>query len=87
MLGRLGGGGAPALYDRGLHEGRPYLIIEWCNGMDAGTAASHRRHVAAHCWSSPAESPRRTRGCTKVASCTATCIRETSSSTTTDGFA
>lgn len=35
----------PRLYDRGSLDGRPYLVIEWCPGMDAGTASSHRRHA------------------------------------------
>lgn len=45
ILDRLGGAPAARLYDRGTHEGRPYLVIEWCPGMDASTAAAHRRHV------------------------------------------
>lgn len=45
ILDRLGGAPAARLYDRGTHEGRPFLIIEWCRGMDASTAAAHRRHV------------------------------------------
>jgi serine/threonine protein kinase len=35
---------APHLYDSGLHEGRPYLVIEWCAGSDASTAIAHKRH-------------------------------------------
>ena len=35
---------APVLYESGMHEERPYLIIEWCAGADALTAAAHRRH-------------------------------------------
>ncbi|HEY6136282.1 MAG TPA: lanthionine synthetase LanC family protein [Thermoanaerobaculia bacterium] len=45
VLDRLDGAPAARLYDRGTHEGRPYLVIEWCRGMDASTAAAHRRHV------------------------------------------
>jgi serine/threonine-protein kinase len=44
ILDRLGGEIAPALYARGIHENRPYLILEWCGGADAGTAGAHRRH-------------------------------------------
>lgn len=45
VLESLGGAPAAQLFDRGMHEGRPYLVIEWCPGMDAGTAAAHRRHA------------------------------------------
>ena len=44
ILQRLEGNIGPALYESGLHEERPYLIIEWCAGTDALTAAAHRRH-------------------------------------------
>ena len=44
ILRRLGGAPGPELYESGLHEERPYLIIEWCAGSDALTAAAHRRH-------------------------------------------
>jgi serine/threonine-protein kinase len=45
ILERLGGAPAASLYERGSHEERPYLVIEWCNGMDAAAAAAHRRHA------------------------------------------
>ena len=45
VLERIGGAPAATLYGRGMHDGRPYLAIEWCPGMDAGTAAAHRRQV------------------------------------------
>jgi serine/threonine-protein kinase len=44
ILRRLDGAIGPAMYDSGLHNERPYLIIEWCAGADAGTATAHRRH-------------------------------------------
>jgi len=44
VLRRLGGGATPELYASGLHEERPYLIMEWCAGSDAATAAAQRRH-------------------------------------------
>jgi len=44
ILRRLGGAVGPALYDSGLRDERPYLVIEWCPGADALTAAAHRRH-------------------------------------------
>ena len=47
VLERIGGAPAAALYDRGMHDGRPYLAIEWCSGTDAGTAAAHRRQARA----------------------------------------
>lgn len=35
----------PQLLDCGIHEGRSYLVVEWCDGADAGvTASSHGRH-------------------------------------------
>jgi serine/threonine-protein kinase len=43
-LRHLEGSVAAALYDSGMHEERPYLVIEWCSGMDAATAAAHKRH-------------------------------------------
>ena len=45
VLEQMGGAPAAQLYERGTHEGRPYLVIEWCPGMDSGTAAAHRRHA------------------------------------------
>lgn len=35
---------APRLLEAGVHEERPYLIVEWLAGVDAGVAASLRRH-------------------------------------------
>ncbi len=45
ILDRLGGAPAPRLFDRGVHEERPYLVIEWCPGMEASAAAAHRRQA------------------------------------------
>jgi len=39
-----GRGGAPHLIAQGMHEGRPYLVIEWCTGADASIATSYSRH-------------------------------------------
>ena len=33
---------APRLLDTGAHESRPYLILEWIDGVDAGVAAAQR---------------------------------------------
>lgn len=45
ILRHLDGFGlAPRLLDQGSHDGRPYLILEWIAGVDAGVAAAHRRH-------------------------------------------
>lgn len=45
ILRRLDGAGiAPGLIEAGRHEERPYLIIDWIPGVDAGVAASQRRH-------------------------------------------
>lgn len=45
ILRHLDGGGiAPRLIDAGVHEERPYLIIDWVPGVDAGVAAAQRRH-------------------------------------------
>lgn len=35
---------APRLLDSGEHEGRPWLVVEWCDGADAGTAAKYGAH-------------------------------------------
>jgi serine/threonine-protein kinase len=41
VLRHLDGSGiAPRLVDTGLHEGRPYLILDWVDGVDAGVAAA-----------------------------------------------
>ena len=34
----------PRLLDHGLHDGRPWLVEEWCEGVDAGAATSYARH-------------------------------------------
>ena len=44
VLRRIEGSPAARLFDSGLHDERPYLVLEWCAGMDAGAAAAHRRH-------------------------------------------
>ncbi|HVP53810.1 MAG TPA: lanthionine synthetase LanC family protein [Candidatus Eisenbacteria bacterium] len=40
ILGRLGGSVGPQLLDAGVWENRRYLVMEWCEGVDAGTAAA-----------------------------------------------
>jgi eukaryotic-like serine/threonine-protein kinase len=35
---------APRLLDVGVHEERPYIVMEWGAGVDAGVAAAQRRH-------------------------------------------
>lgn len=45
VLRHLDGTGlAPRLIEAGLEDERPYLIIEWIAGIDAGVAAAQRRH-------------------------------------------
>ena len=45
ILRHLDGFGiAPRLIDAGVHEGRPYLILDWIEGVDAAVAAAQRRH-------------------------------------------
>jgi serine/threonine-protein kinase len=44
VLRHLGGGIAPRLVEAGVHDGRPYLIVEWVPGVDSGVAAAQRRH-------------------------------------------
>ena len=45
ILRHLDGSGiAPRLIDAGVHEERPYLIIDWIAGVDAGVAAAQQRH-------------------------------------------
>ena len=44
ILESLDGVIAPRLYESGMHEERPYLVIEWCAGVDGATAAARRRH-------------------------------------------
>lgn len=45
VLDALEGAPAVRLLDRGLRDGRPYLVVEWAGGMDSGAAAAHRRHA------------------------------------------
>ncbi|WP_348266085.1 lanthionine synthetase LanC family protein [Edaphobacter paludis] len=40
ILRRLDGSVSPALLDEGVWEDRRYLLLEWCNGVDAGSAAA-----------------------------------------------
>jgi serine/threonine-protein kinase len=40
VLRRLDGSVSPALLDNGVWENRPYLLLEWCEGVDAGSAAA-----------------------------------------------
>jgi serine/threonine-protein kinase len=43
VLRHLDGSGiAPRLVDAGVHEGRPYLILDWIDGIEAGVAAAQR---------------------------------------------
>jgi predicted Ser/Thr protein kinase len=45
VLRHLDGSGiAPRVIDAGLLDERPYLIIDWIAGVDAGVAAAQRRH-------------------------------------------
>ncbi|HKO54511.1 MAG TPA: lanthionine synthetase LanC family protein [Thermoanaerobaculia bacterium] len=45
ILRHLDGSGiAPRLIEAGLHDERPYLIIDWLPGVDATVAAAERRH-------------------------------------------
>jgi len=46
VLELLDGRGAPRLLRRGELEGRPYLLIEWCDGVDGETAAREWRERA-----------------------------------------
>ena len=41
ILRHLAGTVSPVLLDAGVWESRPYLLLEWCEGVDAGTAAAH----------------------------------------------
>jgi eukaryotic-like serine/threonine-protein kinase len=43
VLARLSGTSAPALFGAGDHDGRPYLLIEWCGGVNASIAAADLR--------------------------------------------
>lgn len=40
ILRRLDGSVSPALLDEGVWEDRRYLLLEWCEGVDAGSAAA-----------------------------------------------
>jgi eukaryotic-like serine/threonine-protein kinase len=46
VLGSLDGAGGitPRLLDSGLHEERPYLVMDWVPGVDVTVAAAQRRH-------------------------------------------
>lgn len=44
VLRHLDGVIAPRLLDSGEHDGRPWLVIEWCDGAEAGTAAKYGAH-------------------------------------------
>lgn len=44
VLRHLDGRAGPRLLESGAHEERPYLILEWIDGIDAGVAGSLRRH-------------------------------------------
>ncbi|MEO8033235.1 MAG: lanthionine synthetase LanC family protein [Acidobacteriota bacterium] len=44
VLSRNEAAATPRLFDSGMHEGRPYLVIEWCPGADASTATAQKRH-------------------------------------------
>ena len=45
ILRRLEGSGiAPQLREAGTHEERPYIILDWVSGVEAGVAAAERRH-------------------------------------------
>lgn len=43
ILRHLAGSTSPALLDEGTWQGRRYLLLEWCDGMDAGSAAASLR--------------------------------------------
>ena len=43
ILERLDGSFAPSLLAAADHEGRPYLLLEWCNGVSASLAADDLR--------------------------------------------
>ena len=45
ILRHLGGSGVtPRLLEAGLHDGRPYLVLEWIAGVHAGVAAANLHH-------------------------------------------
>jgi serine/threonine-protein kinase len=43
ILQRLGATFSPALLDASDYDGRPYLLLEWCNGVSASVAADDLR--------------------------------------------
>lgn len=43
IYSRVGGRIAPRLVEHGETDGRPYLVIQWCPGADAATAAAEAR--------------------------------------------
>lgn len=44
VLRHLDGRAGPRLLDTGAHEERPYLVIEWLDGVEASIAGAMRRH-------------------------------------------
>lgn len=44
ILAGLNGKVAPRLHDADVHDGRPWIAVEWCEGTDAATAAAQHRH-------------------------------------------
>ena len=44
VLRYLDGGVAPRLLGEGMHEERPYLVTEWCDGLEPGVVSSQARH-------------------------------------------
>ncbi|HYH09373.1 MAG TPA: lanthionine synthetase LanC family protein [Thermoanaerobaculia bacterium] len=44
ILQQLDGALGPRLLGHGTHEGRPYLILDWIDGVECGVAAAQRRH-------------------------------------------
>lgn len=44
VLRHLDGGVAPRLLGSGMHEERPYLVTEWCDGLEPGVVSSQSRH-------------------------------------------
>ncbi len=44
VLRHLGGAAVPRLLGAGRHEDRPWLVIEWCEGVEAGMAAKYGSH-------------------------------------------
>jgi eukaryotic-like serine/threonine-protein kinase len=47
VLELLGGDVGPRLIAEGLHDGRPFLLMEHCSGIDAASAAEEHRRDAA----------------------------------------